>query len=280
MAFFSARRCHLSRILHVIADFRVRGVSLTGSTQAGRSVGEVAGKHLKKLVLELGGSDAYVVLEDADLEVAVEKCVAARLVNAGQSCIAGKRFIVPAKIADDFSQLFVEKMKHKICGDPKQKATDLGPLSRADLRDGLHRLVKAAIKKGATLALGGEIPEGPASFYPPTVLLGVNEENPAFREETFGPVAAIIRARDEEHAIELANRSSYGLGSAVFSSDHHRALEIARHRLDAGMSFINDSVKSDVRIPFGGVKDSGIGRELGRHGVVEFANIKSVFMSL
>lgn len=267
------------QILKVIPDARVRGVSLTGSTDAGRSVGEVAGRHLKKVVLELGGSDPYVILDDADLNLAVEKCVTSRLINAGQSCVSAKRFIVTEKNRTAFSEIFIEKMQHKTFGDPKNEASDIGPLARMDLRDQLHEQVKRAVKDGAKLALGGKIPPGPSAFYEPTVLLDVFENNTAFREETFGPVAAIIPARDEDHAIELANKSSYGLGSAVFSTDRARALEIARHRLDAGMAFVNDFVRSDVRIPFGGVKDSGVGRELGRFGVLEFANIKSVVAS-
>jgi succinate-semialdehyde dehydrogenase/glutarate-semialdehyde dehydrogenase len=264
------------QILKVIPDMRVRGVSLTGSTAAGRSVGEVAGKNLKKVVLELGGSDAYVILDDADLDLAASKCVESRLLNAGQSCVSAKRFIVTEKNAEAFGSLFVEKMKHKSFGSPKDEKITIGPLARTDLRDELHKQVAQALKGGAKLALGGEIPKQKGAFYPPSVLLHVDEKNTAFKEEMFGPVAAIIAAKNEDHAIELANKSSYGLGSGVFSRDRVRALEIARHRLDAGMSFVNDYVKSDVRIPFGGVKDSGFGRELGRHGVLEFANIKSV----
>jgi len=264
------------QILKVIPDNRVRGVSLTGSTAAGRAVGETAGKNLKKVVLELGGSDAYVILDDADIELAAEKCVTSRLLNAGQSCVSAKRFIVTMSNQKKFSELFVEKMKHKTFGDPNEEETSIGPLARLDLRDELHKQVLQAVEGGAKLALGGRMPDNPGAFYPPTVLLNVDDKNVAFREETFGPVAAIITARNEEHAVELANKSSYGLGSGVFSKNRERALEIAKHRLDAGMSFVNDFVKSDVRIPFGGVKDSGVGRELGRHGVLEFANIKSV----
>lgn len=264
------------QILKVIPDGRVRGVSLTGSTAAGRSVGEAAGKNLKKMVLELGGSDAYVILDDADVELAASKCVESRLLNAGQSCVSAKRFIVTMSNLKQFSELFVEKMKHKTFGDPKLESSSIGPLARLDLRDQLHAQVMKAVEGGARLAIGGKIPNQPGAFYPPTVLLNVDENNVVFREETFGPAAAIITARDEDHAIELANKSSYGLGSGVFSKDHARALEIARHRLDAGMAFVNDYVKSDVRIPFGGVKESGVGRELGRYGVLEFANIKSV----
>jgi len=264
------------QILKVIPDARVRGVSLTGSTEAGRSVGEIAGRHLKKVVLELGGSDPYVILDDADLELATDKCVASRLINAGQSCVSAKRFIVTKENQQKFSDLFIEKIKHKTFGDPRNDKSNIGPLARVDLRDQLHEQVQSAIKAGAKLALGGNFPKDKSAFYEPTVLLNVHEDNAAFREEMFGPVAAIIPARDEDHAIELANKSSYGLGSAIFSNDRARAVEIAKHRLEVGMAFVNDFVKSDVRIPFGGVKDSGVGRELGRHGVLEFANIKSV----
>jgi succinate-semialdehyde dehydrogenase/glutarate-semialdehyde dehydrogenase len=264
------------QVLKVIPDRRVRGVSLTGSTAAGKSVGEVAGKNLKKVVLELGGSDAYVILDDADLDLATTKCVDSRLLNAGQSCVSAKRFIVTKKNVKSFGEMFIEKMKHKTFGDPNDEKMNIGPLARKDLRDQLHTQVGEAVKDGAKLALGGKIPDGKGAFYPPSILVNVDEKNVAFREELFGPVAAIVTADNEDHAIELANKSSYGLGSGVFSRDRARALEIARHRLDAGMSFVNDYVKSDVRIPFGGVKDSGIGRELGRYGVLEFANIKSV----
>jgi succinate-semialdehyde dehydrogenase/glutarate-semialdehyde dehydrogenase len=264
------------QILKVIPDNRVRGVSLTGSTAAGRAVGEAGGRSLKKVVLELGGSDAYVILDDANLELAVTKCVSSRLLNAGQSCVSAKRFIVTKKNADLFEKMFTEKMKHNTCGNPNEAGTDLGPLARKDLRDQLHSQVQSAVIGGAKLALGGHVPFGKGSFYPPTVLLGVDENNPIFREETFGPVATIISAESEDHAIELANKSSYGLGSAIFSANVERARELARHHLEAGMSFVNDFVKSDVRVPFGGIKDSGVGRELGRLGVVEFANIKSI----
>ena len=264
------------QVSKLLKDFRVRGVSLTGSMAAGRSIGELAGKYLKKMVLELGGSDPYVILDDADLELAVEKCVTSRLLNAGQSCVCAKRFIVTKKNSAEFSERFIEKMKHKTFGDPKDPKTDIGPLSRMDLRNELHAQVEASIKGGARLALGGSIPKQAGAFYPPTVLLGVDASNIAFREETFGPVAAIIEAASDDQAILLANQSSYGLGSAVFSRDLTRALEIARHHMEAGLVFVNDFVKSDPRIPFGGVKDSGVGRELGQHGVLEFANIKSV----
>lgn len=264
------------QVMKVIPDARVRGVSLTGSTAAGRSVGEVAGKNLKKVVLELGGSDPYLVLDDADLNLAVEKCVTSRLLNAGQSCVSAKRFIVTQTNANAFTEAFVEKMKHKICGDPKDEKVDFGPLARVDLRNQLHQQVESAVKSGARIACGGKIPDQPGAFYPATVLTNVDAQNTAFREETFGPVAAIIEARDEDTAIQLANQSAYGLGSAVFSTNLERARDIARHRLDAGMSFVNDFVRSDARISFGGVKGSGVGRELGRHGVIEFANIKTV----
>jgi succinate-semialdehyde dehydrogenase / glutarate-semialdehyde dehydrogenase len=263
-------------VLKIIPNEFVRGVSLTGSTGAGKAVGAIAGANLKKVVLELGGSDAYVILDDADLDLATDKCVASRLQNAGQSCVCAKRFIVTKKNEKQFIDLFVEKMKHKSYGDPMEEGTAFGPLARMDLRDQLHKQVRSAVKGGAKAVLGGEIPDEKGAFYPATVLTNITEKNPVFKEELFGPVASIITAKDEEHAIRLANKSSYGLGSGVFSKDLEKARFVARHRLEAGMSFVNDFVKSDPKIPFGGVKDSGIGRELGRHGVIEFANIKSV----
>jgi succinate-semialdehyde dehydrogenase/glutarate-semialdehyde dehydrogenase len=260
----------------VIAHAAVRGVTLTGSTRAGRAVARAAGAHLKKTVLELGGSDAYLVLEDADLDLAAAACAASRLINAGQSCIAAKRFIVDESVRGPFTQRLVARMREAKMGDPLDEATTLGPLARADLREALHRQVQTSLARGARLRLGGRVPDGPGAFYPATVLDEVRPGMPAFDEELFGPAAAVIGASGEAEAIRLANASPYGLGAAVFSSDLERARRIAAHELDAGACAINDFVRSDPRLPFGGVKDSGYGRELARHGLLEFVNVKSV----
>ncbi|HJQ97098.1 MAG TPA: NAD-dependent succinate-semialdehyde dehydrogenase [Candidatus Polarisedimenticolaceae bacterium] len=266
------------RVKDVIEHALVRAVTLTGSTPAGKSVAALAGGVVKKTVLELGGSDAYVVLEDADLARAVEICVAARLVNAGQSCIAAKRFVVVEPLAEEFTARFVARMKEKRVGDPLREDTDVGPLARHDLRDALHAQVTASIEKGARLALGGTIPDGPGAFYPPTVLADVKTGMPAYDEELFGPVAAIVRARDEDDAVRIANDSIYGLGAAVFTQDLERGKRVAS-RLEAGCVCVNAQVVSDPRLPFGGVKQSGYGRELGAYGIREFVNVKTIILA-
>ncbi|MGE3684556.1 MAG: NAD-dependent succinate-semialdehyde dehydrogenase [Bdellovibrionales bacterium] len=262
----------------LIADRRVRGVSLTGSRQAGISVAELAGRHLKKVVLELGGSDAYVLLDDADLEKAAEVCARARLMNAGQSCVAAKRFIVTKRNYDEFAQRFQQKLAQARFGDPSRGNTDFGPLARRDLREILHDQVARSRSAGAKLLLGGTQTEGTGFFYPASLLAEVRPGQPAFDEELFGPVAALIRAEDEQDALRLANLSRYGLGGAIFSRDEERARALAVTELDAGMAFVNDFVRSDAQVPFGGVKDSGLGRELGREGCFEFTNIKTVYV--
>jgi succinate-semialdehyde dehydrogenase/glutarate-semialdehyde dehydrogenase len=265
-------------IERLIADFRVRGVSLTGSRAAGISVGQQAGAHLKKCVLELGGSDAYVLLDDADLDLAAEVCAAGRLVNAGQSCVAAKRFIVTKKNAAGFIERFRARLEKARWGDPLQTTTDIGPLARRDLRDQLANQVRKSVSQGSKLVLGGEVPKVTGFFYPPSMLTGVQPGQAAFDEELFGPVAAVTEAADEKQAIELANRSRYGLGGGVFSRDPERAKKIAIQEIDSGMVFVNEFVKSDAMVPFGGVKDSGLGRELGRDGAFEFTNTKLVFV--
>ncbi len=262
----------------LIADPRVRGVSLTGSTRAGRSVGELCGLHLKKCVLELGGSDAYVVLEDADVELAAQVCAEARLVNGGQSCVAAKRFIVHQKIVGEFTEKMVARMGQKTMGDPMKMETDIGPLARLDLRDGLADQVNRSLARGARKRLGAETPSGPGFFYPPSVLAAVLPGQPAFDDELFGPVAAVIEASSDREAIQLANQSKYGLGGAIFSRDFERAKALAMGEMEAGMVFINDFVKSDALVPFGGIKDSGLGRELGREGSFEFINPKLIYV--
>jgi succinate-semialdehyde dehydrogenase / glutarate-semialdehyde dehydrogenase len=265
-----------SRVEHVIRHPLVRAVTLTGSTPAGKSVAGIAGSELKKSVLELGGSDAYIVLEDADLDLAVDTCVKSRLINAGQSCIAAKRFIVVKPLREEFERRYAEQFRAIRFGNPRDEGIDIGPMARADLRDQVHDQVQRSIRQGARLLTGGTVPEGPGAYYPPTVLTDVRPGMAAFDEEIFGPVAAIIEADDERHAVALANQSAFGLGSAIFTRDKAGADRMARE-LEAGNVFINGLVKSDPRLPFGGVKQSGYGRELSSFGIQEFVNIKTVY---
>lgn len=267
-----------SGVAGVIENPVIKAVTLTGSGTAGRAVAEKAGSELKKTVLELGGSDPYVILEDADLDESAKTCVASRLINAGQSCIAAKRFIVVESVLKEFEKMVVSLMKQKKMGNPLHEETDLGPQARKDLRDELHEQVVESIAKGAKCLLGGEIPKGKGAFYPPTILTNVTKGMPAYDEELFGPVAAIISARDEKEAIEIANDSPFGLGSAVFTKDIERGKRIAEKELEAGCSFVNQFVKSDPRLPFGGIKESGYGRELSCFGIREFVNIKTVYV--
>ncbi|WP_207420866.1 NAD-dependent succinate-semialdehyde dehydrogenase [Desertivirga brevis] len=262
----------------VIENPLVKAVTLTGSTGAGIKVATKAGSLLKKTVLELGGSDPYLILKDADLELAARVCTESRLINSGQSCIAAKRFIVVKEVAEEFTQLFKEKMAAKVMGDPLDPQVEVGPQARVDLRDELHQQVEKSIAKGAKCILGGTIPSGNNAFYPPTILTEVKKGMPAYEEELFGPVAAVITAEDEQDAINIANDSVFGLGSAVFSRDIKRAEDIAANHLNAGNSFVNDNVKSDPRLPFGGVNQSGYGRELSSYGIKEFVNIKTVYI--
>jgi len=259
----------------VIEHPLVRAVTLTGSTAAGKIVAAQAGAVLKKTVLELGGSDPYVVLEDADLDHAVPTCVNSRLINSGQSCIAAKRFVVVEPVLAAFTDRFVALMKTKKVGDPLIEGTDVGPQARRDLRDDLHKQVIASVERGATLLLGGEVPQGKGAYYPATVLADVKPGMPAYDEELFGPAAAIIEAKDEEAAWRIANDTIFGLGAAVFTKDAKRGERIAR-KLEAGATFVNSSVASDPRLPFGGIKESGYGRELGSYGIKEFVNVKTV----
>jgi len=267
-----------ARVREVIEAPQVRAVTLTGSGPAGKAVAAAAGAALKKSVLELGGSDPYVVLEDADLESTVQTCVDSRLINGGQSCIAAKRFIVVEPIRDRFTELFVELMQAKRMGDPFDEGVDVGPQARRDLRDELHDQVTGSIDRGAKVFLGGSVPPGPGAFYPPTVLTNVRPGMPAYDDELFGPVAAIIGAVDEADAIRIANDSPFGLGAAVFTRDVARGERIARDALEAGACFVNAFVKSDPRLPFGGIKESGYGRELAAFGIREFVNIKTVWV--
>jgi len=262
----------------VIENPLVKAATLTGSTPAGRAVGKKAGEMLKKSVLELGGSDPYIILEDTNLEEAVKTCVTSRLINSGQSCIAAKRFIVVEPIRERFEQMYVKEMQTRKMGDPMKEDTEVGPQARHDLRDDLHRQVLESIKKGARCLVGGEIPEDKGAYYPPTVLTDVKKGMPAYDEELFGPVAAIIPVRDEDEAVAVANDSVFGLGAAVFTENVIRGEDIAADKLEAGCCFVNAFVKSDPRLPFGGIKESGYGRELSHYGIKEFVNIKSVYV--
>ncbi len=267
-----------NRVGEVIDHPGISAVTLTGSTPAGRAVAARAGAALKKSVLELGGSDPYIILEDANLDDAVPVCVSSRLINSGQSCIAAKRFIVVRQVMEKFVGQFVETMGAAVVGDPLDARTTVGPQARHDLRDDLHRQVTESIRQGARCILGGKIPEGPGAFYPPTVLTGVKKGMPAYDEELFGPVASIIEASDENEAIALANDSTFGLGAAVFTRDMRKGESLAARDIDAGNCFVNGFVRSDPRLPFGGIKESGYGRELGPYGIKEFVNIKTVYL--
>ena len=259
----------------IIADDRVAAATLTGSEGAGTSVAEEAGRHVKKTVLELGGSDAFIVMPSADLDAAVHTAVTARTINNGQSCICAKRFIVGESIADEFTKRFVERMRLLVVGDPMDERTNIGPLATAQIRDDLEDQVKRSVAGGARVLLGGKRREGPGFFYEPTVLVDVGFDSPAFREETFGPLAAIVRARDAAEAIAIANDSRFGLGASAWTGDEEEIERFSRE-LAAGSVFINSMVASDPRFPFGGVKKSGYGRELSAFGIREFVNIKTV----
>ncbi len=262
----------------IISHPSVKGVTLTGSERAGSSVASLAGKYLKKTVMELGGSDPYIILEDADMDTAVDTCVTSRLINSGQTCISAKRFIVVESRLDEFTKLFIEKMGKVEFGDPMDEKTQYGPMARRDLCDNLHRQVEDSIKLGAKCLFKGKIPDkNPAgTFYPVIVLSNVREGMPAYDEELFGPVSVIYSAKDEEDAIRIANDTPYGLGAAVFTTDTERGTRIAAKKLNAGLCFVNDFVKSDPRLPFGGINRSGYGTELSTYGIKEFVNIKTV----
>ncbi len=268
-----------TQVASLIANRLIRAVTITGSTRAGSAVATAAGRHLKKSVLELGGSDPYLVLEDADLDLAAQVCARSRMLNNGQSCIAAKRFIVVRQVYDAFLSRFTEEMQQYRMGDPLDPNTTLGPMARFDLRDQLHRQVLQSVERGAQIQLGGALPDRSGAYYPPTILVEVQKDSPAYSEELFGPVAAVLRAWDEEEAILIANDTMYGLGAGVFTQDVARGERIARYELEAGNCFVNEMVRSDPRLPFGGIKDSGFGRELSHFGMKEFVNTKTIYLS-
>jgi succinate-semialdehyde dehydrogenase/glutarate-semialdehyde dehydrogenase len=265
-----------SAVEELIKDENVAAVTLTGSVAAGKAVATAAGSVLKKCVLELGGSDAYVVLEDADIRAAAKVAATARMVNGGQSCIAGKRFIVVRSVLEPFESALADAMRGFEMGDPAKEGTKLGPMQSVKARDEIHRQVTESVRKGARLLVGGHVPDRPGAWYPATVLTNVLPGQPAHDDEVFGPVAAVIAAEDEAHAIRIANSSEFGLGSGVLTGNPERGRRIAAQELEAGLSFVNENVRSDPRMPFGGVKHSGYGRECGEFGIREFTNIKSV----
>jgi succinate-semialdehyde dehydrogenase / glutarate-semialdehyde dehydrogenase len=274
---FTALMIEAADVVEAIASHHVHAVTLTGSEAAGREVASHAGQHLKKCVLELGGSDAFIILKDADLEQAANFAVRSRFQNCGQSCIAAKRIIPVAEIADEFVSLFIEKTADLKMGDPMSETTQLGPMARLDLREDLHQQVTDSIAQGAQAVLGCEPTPGEGAFYPPSILDRVTAKTRAYHEELFGPVAAVIRATDEEEAVHIANDTRFGLGSSIWSRDSEHAEKLAQ-RIQAGCSFINGMVRSDPRLPFGGTKASGFGRELSYHGIREFTNIKTVWI--
>ena len=260
----------------LIGHDKVRGVTLTGSDGAGSIVGQQAAKAIKKAVLELGSNDAFIVLEDADLELAVQTCTLARLINNGETCVAAKRFIVVDSLYDEFRKRIVEEFASKKAGDPMDDTSDLGPLARKDLQEKLHAQVEESVSKGATISVGGKLPEGKGSFYPATILENVEKGQPAYDDELFGPVASLIRAKDQDDALRIANDSRYGLGGAIFSKDEDKAIRLANEQFDTGMVYINGYGLANPALPFGGVKNSGHGREHGGFGIKEFVNIKGV----
>ncbi|GAC1472845.1 MAG: NAD-dependent succinate-semialdehyde dehydrogenase [Ktedonobacteraceae bacterium] len=266
-----------SQVEQLIADPRIAAITLTGSDAAGVAVGTASGHALKKAVLELGGSDAFIVLADADLDAAAQMAVRARFQNTGQSCIAAKRFIVVEAVAEAFEQKFAAAAANLRVGDPFQRETQVGPMPRADLRAELDKLVQESVQMGAHVALGGRQLAGKGFFYTPTILTGVTTDMPVFQEETFGPVAAVIRARNDEHAVQLANMSQFGLSSNLWTRNIEHARKLAR-RIEAGGVFINGMTTSDPRLPFGGVKRSGYGRELSTFGIREFVNIQTIWI--
>jgi len=268
-----------SAVNGVIEHPLIRAVTLTGSGPAGRAVAAKAGAMLKKSVLELGGADAYLVLADSDLAFVAKACAKGRLVNSGQSCIAAKRFIVLEPLRARFEELLTAAMMAVKMGDPMDETTDMGPMARYDLRDELHQQVTDSIERGAKCLCGGKMPDGPGAYYPPTVLTHVRPGMPAYDDEMFGPVAAIISVRDVAEAVRVANDSPFGLGGGVFTPDLALGERLAVEEIEAGAVFVNGTVVSDPKLPFGGVKESGYGRELSHYGLLEFVNIKTIVVN-
>ncbi len=263
----------------LISHKAIRGVTFTGSDGTGKKVAEAAGKHVKKTVLELGSNDAYLVLDDADLELAIETCVQGRMINNGQTCVSAKRFVVVDSLYDDFKAGIAEQFKGLQLGDPMDESTDLGPMAREDLRDKIHQQVQESVGAGANIVLGGEIPDKTGFYYPATLLENLSPGMPAYDDELFGPVASLIKAKDNEDAMRIANDSRYGLGGGIFSKDEKKAIELAKKHFDTGMININGYGLAQPNLPFGGVKDSGYGREHGGFGIREFVNIKTIMIN-
>jgi len=266
------------QIPEVIADQRIQAVSLTGSTKAGKIVGGLCGRYIKKCVLELGGSDPYIIFPDADLDRALDQCVKGRLLNAGQSCIGAKRFIIFHEIYDRFKSAFVNRMASAQYGDPFE-AVDFGPMAKHSLRDALHEQVAKSVEQGAQVIIGAKIPKEHGAFYPATILEHVQKGMPAYHEELFGPVACLFKVQTESEAIRIANDTSFGLGASVFSNDLEKVEKLVRTELDTGCCFINHQVMSHPHLPFGGIKSSGYGRELSSDGLLEFINKKTIYLS-
>jgi succinate-semialdehyde dehydrogenase / glutarate-semialdehyde dehydrogenase len=275
---FQALLIEAKQVEAIISDQRVKAVTLTGSDRAGSAVASTAGRQLKKSVLELGGSDPFIVMPSADLQSAVSTAVKARTINTGQSCIAAKRFFIANEVYDPFLEQFVEKMRGLKIGDPLDETTQIGPLATEQILRGVDEQVQKSVSAGAKLLTGGNRVQGPGFFYEPTVLINVTPEMPAYREEVFGPVASVLRVRDQKEAIESANDSIYGLGASVWTNDKQEQ-EVFASELEAGMVFFNSMVASDPRVPFGGVKRSGFGRELGAIGIREFTNVKTIWIA-
>jgi succinate-semialdehyde dehydrogenase / glutarate-semialdehyde dehydrogenase len=275
---FQALLIEAEQAQQLISDPRVKAITLTGSDRAGSAVASAAGREIKKSVLELGGNDPFIVRPSADLEAALATAIKARTINAGQSCIAAKRFLIADEIYDQFLQRFLEGIRALKMGDPMEESTDIGPLATKQIQDGVHEQVQKSVAAGARLLTGGNRVHGAGFFYEPTVLIDIPPDSPAYREEIFGPVASIFRVRDNEEAIRIANDSVFGLGASVWTNDAEEQ-ELFISELEAGMVFVNGMVASDPHLPFGGTKRSGFGRELGAHGIREFMNAKTVWIS-
>lgn len=265
------------KLCNIISDERISAISLTGSSYAGSKVAEIAGSALKKNILELGGSDPFIVFPDVDLKKTVDMAIKSRMQNNGQSCIAAKRFIIHENIFEDFKDSFINKIEKLIVGDPIDEKTDIGPLARKDLVDEIDKQVKTSVKLGAKILTGGEKIKSKGFFYPPTVLTNIKKKMPVYKQETFGPIAPLIKFKNDKEAIKKANDTIYGLGASIWTNDYNKARNIL-NKIRAGSIFINEIVKSDPRLPFGGIKKSGYGRELSYYGIKEFVNIQTIYI--